>query len=1524
MPCPMKTASASVAPIGSDRRFAPRSGLRTLLLSSVALCLGMPGRADPLPTGEAVVSGQVSIARPGNQKMTITQDGARAAVNWQGFSIGEGAHVDIRQPGANAALLNRVTGDTRSEIHGRLTANGQVHLVNPNGILIGPRGTVNTGAFVASTLDISNEDFLAGRLRFRGNGQSATVENAGRVSIGRGGYAALLGGRVVNSGVVSVPLGRIGFGAGERVTLDLSGDSFLQVALPSGVDGEDALIEHSGLASAEGGRIEMRAATAREAVRHAVNLSGVAEARSVTQRSGSIVLGGGAGGAVSVSGRASTRQADPMTAVEQSLRPVQRPEITVTGQQITLAGAQIDASGTEDGGLIRIGGDFSGQGSLPRADYLTVDGGTEILADALGEGDGGRIAMWSDIETEFFGTARARGGDASGDGGFIEVSSKRDLTFRGLTDTRAANGALGMTLLDPTNITIEPGADETAIENSLENGSLGIDALTVGGTDVGDVTINATLDWENNSTLFIRAVNDLFLNGGLNAATGNVEMLAINGDVVLDAPVNAPLGAVMVEGGGTIRAGNGTGIDITATNLTFQGNRLLLGNFNTTWGITANSTVSVDVDSFDLRSGNWQTTSTASAFSADDFQIDQVSSSFQRTAGGNGTASDPFQIFDIYGVQGIGTYTGSFVLADNIDGSGSSGWNTFSGTGFEPIYNFNGALDGAGFTLSNLFQDIQSDGTGPVGMFNRITSDGSVDDLTIDNADFTGRSGGILATVNEGSVNAVRVSGSIFAEGFDTGGMVGANSGTIADSIAAVTIYTNSVGGTDNIGGFVGSNDGLIERSHATGPVFVNNTTQSATIAAGGFVGEESFTQIGTINDSYAIGDVTVTSEVGSEPVVFSGGFAGYLNGTINRSYSTGAIRIEGDITTFLGGFTGDTGTNAGGSGNFWDTQTSGQTTSVAATGLTTAQFQNTEGFILTGQDAGWNFFNTWAPGDTGFYPVNYSTSPVIMAQPDTEGGSFAVQYGQTPIATSPGSVFGGPEDFLFDEDGDTLNTTPVFQNLNYSAETVGSQSFTLSVESVTSANGVSYRVVDRPGEVDITPAPLTIDILDDEKTYGEALSSTGFTPVGLQFDDSVDSVSFVSDGFAADAPVAGSPYVVDATGAQGDGLDNYVLSFNTGALTVNPADLTITAVDGAKLYGEAFTPTEFTTDGLVLSDSVDSVALTSAGSVADSPVADSPYAIDPGAPEGTGLDNYDITLISGALTVNPAPLTITALDQLKIEGREFSFLGDEFLAGEFAVPGDTVTSVTLESEGADASALATSSPFAITVSDPVGVGIDNYDITFIDGRFVVAVSPDAIPRPPIVFDPMLPNPKDSITVDQTTLSGLAAALGTGDGGTAAAERALSEAQNISDRLVEASSACDQASDDVTQYLACLSDALNDFASELDEISSDLPPGMQNVARIIDTARAEIDQARTRAVQRLSTATTDAERDAIGRDAVAEAQSALGTASSEIRKAISLVRAEDPELAALQRATITTVADAVDTVGIQLTRSVGL
>ena len=228
------------------------------------------------------------------------------------------------------------------------------------------------------------------------------------------------------------------------------------------------------------------------------------------------------------------------------------------------------------------------------------------------------------------------------------------------------------------------------------------------------------------------------------------------------------------------------------------------------------------------------------------------------------------------------------------------------------------------------------------------------------------------------------------------------------------------------------------------------------------------------------------------------------------------------------------------------------------------------------------------------------------------------------------------------------------------------------------------------------------------------------------------------------------------------------------------------------------------------------------------------------------------------------------------------------------------------------------------------------------------------MPRPPVYVIPGLPNPPDIITITLPGTDGGNTITPPGvtvdpngqvidPGGTVSdprgniaitqivfpttgsgTDQALAALDRTSTVLEIAAATCSQSDTDVSRYLACLSDALDKFANDLDAISTDLPPGMENVARIVRDARRGVDSARARAERRLATATTDAERAAIRRDAINEARGAVATASARIRKEIALARADDPELARAQAAAGARVIKAVDSVNIELSRAIGL
>ena len=264
---------------------------------SVMPLVAAPAQAQSLPSGGSVAAGSATIAA-GNQTVTVNQSSQNVVLNWQSFSIGKDNAVVFVQPNSSAVALNRVVGPDPSNIFGTLTANGNVFLVNSNGIVFGKDASVNVGGLVASTLDISDTDFMGGHYAFAGSG--GAVLNNGKISAD-GGYVALLGANVDNRGVINAKLGTVALAAGSAITLDVAGDGLLNVAIDKGA--VSALVQNGGMLQADGGRVILTAQAAGELLGTVVNNTGIIRARSIGNRDGRIVLlGDMRSGTVNVAG----------------------------------------------------------------------------------------------------------------------------------------------------------------------------------------------------------------------------------------------------------------------------------------------------------------------------------------------------------------------------------------------------------------------------------------------------------------------------------------------------------------------------------------------------------------------------------------------------------------------------------------------------------------------------------------------------------------------------------------------------------------------------------------------------------------------------------------------------------------------------------------------------------------------------------------------------------------------------------------------------------------------------------------------------------------------------------------------------------------------------------------------------------------------------------------------------------------------------------------------------------------------
>lgn len=249
--------------------------------------IGTGATAYALPEGGQVAAGQAAITTAGST-MTIAQQTAQAIINWQNFGIGSGESVHINQPNSQAILLNRVIGSNPSEIFGQLTANGQVILVNPNGVFFRPGSSVDVGGLTASTLNIANEDFLKGQLRFAGDSQNPVI-NAGSINA-QNGYVNLLAKEVVNEGIIAAQTGSVNLAAGSGMSLDYNGDGKMTVAVTDGA--YQSAVANKKLIQADGGLVVMTASGKDALMDSAVNNSGMIQANTLGEARGQISLTG--------------------------------------------------------------------------------------------------------------------------------------------------------------------------------------------------------------------------------------------------------------------------------------------------------------------------------------------------------------------------------------------------------------------------------------------------------------------------------------------------------------------------------------------------------------------------------------------------------------------------------------------------------------------------------------------------------------------------------------------------------------------------------------------------------------------------------------------------------------------------------------------------------------------------------------------------------------------------------------------------------------------------------------------------------------------------------------------------------------------------------------------------------------------------------------------------------------------------------------------------------------------------------
>ncbi|MBW0002242.1 MAG: filamentous hemagglutinin N-terminal domain-containing protein, partial [Hyphomicrobiales bacterium] len=864
-----------------------------------------------LPQGGHFVAGSGSIGTQGLTE-TITQTSQRGIIDFNSFSIGKSGTVKINN--GVGATLDRVNGGSLSQIMGTLSATGSVYLVNPQGVVVGKSGVITTGgSFVASSLDISNQNFMAGQsLHFEAGPNAGVVKNLGSIS-SSGGDVFLIARSVVNSGSINAPNGTVGLGAGQEVLLkDTSvGGGRMTVRYGAGD------VRNKG--SINAAQAELRAAGG-NVYALAGNHSGMIRATGSATRGGHVWLtaGGsvfasgpitarnrdGSGGrvfikaakAAKVTGRIDVSAAAPTSArSRESGNPEAGGRVIITAQDLTLGKAAIiDASGTGDGGTVLIGGDRQGGAGasqdfamhkIANAQTTTVEAGAQIFADGGaggGAGTGGNVVVWSDTHTVFAGAISVRGGAQSGNGGFVETSSHGVLDFTGTADRLAPKGKAGTLLLDPENLAIVASGTSTTtqgptgtftanvdnsiltvadLQTALAGGSVVVQTGATPGAQAGNIDVQASLAWANANSLTLSAFNSITVESGVtltNTAGGSVTLRADNTGIggVSGAGLTAGFGQETFKGAGA--------------QIKLSGGGASPGNINILY------------DGF-----------SGGAFTAPINYAGSVS----LAAGGKLTTFE--LVNNLTELQAIsGALSKNYALGTSFSASGTP----FTALGTAGT-KFTGIFDGEGQTITGLTLSPGATKSSNLGLFGVVGTTGIVRNVTLTNVSITGTAAGdsnigAIAGQNLGTISNVSASGTISlgSNASAIGGLVGVNSGASAKVTGSSATLGLSFGtGATQVGGLVGKNatGATVTSSSAAGTI-----TVSAATLIGGLVGLNTRS---TISSSMASGTL-----MASGPIVDIGGLVGANTNasTISSSTASGAVTGTG-VVTAGGGLSG-------------------------------------------------------------------------------------------------------------------------------------------------------------------------------------------------------------------------------------------------------------------------------------------------------------------------------------------------------------------------------------------------------------------------------------------------------------------------------------------------------------------------------------------------------------------------------------------------------------------------------------------
>jgi filamentous hemagglutinin family protein len=907
-----------------------------------------------LPQGALVVNGNSTITKPDAQTMHVNQTSDKSIINWQGYSIGAGEKVRYFQPGSNSVSMNRVTGQDPSSIYGQLSANGQVWVINPNGLLVGSGAKINTGSFLGSTLNISDDDFLKGNYTFKQEGILASIINQGSITSQNGGYVALISPSITIEGSIASNLGKAYLATGSEVTLNFSGNDLIGFTIDKEAVEAALGITNKGTISANGGEVILSAKVASDLIKTVVNNEGVIEAKTIAEKDGKIfLLGDMDHNAVKVSG---TLDASAPTGGNGGFIETSAARVKVADSAIITTAAPYGKTGTwlidpHDYTIAASGGDITGA----------------LLSSQLGSNN---IAILSDSGSKA-GNGDINVNDAvSWSSHMLTLTAARDININAVM---SASGTSALTM--NTGASVAGGTVKVGFAPGVGNGF-------AGRVDFGNRSGSGFLIINYEDYTVINNVNQL---QNMSGDLAGYYALGANIDAKATSCWNKGAGFVPVGDDTTPFKGTFDGLGHTVNNLTI--------NNTTTWytglfGYTGSGSTIRNVGLVDGSvTGRYNVGGLAgrnegvinnSYNTGTVTGTDYVGGLVGMNENG-GVISSSHNTGVVNGINDVGGLAGR-----NDNGNISNSYSTGAVTGTDYVGGLVSVNDKNG-VISNSYSTGAVTGTDYVGGLIGATGTGNISDSYSTSAVHgISNVGGLIGWNKGGTISNSYSTGAVTGTDY-VGGLMGNNSiGTISNSYS-----TGEVTGTNYVGGLVGYNwVANISNSYSTGTVngatyvgglvgniqiyeghsaTVNNSYSTGTVNGnlyvGGLVG---YNDGGAINDSYNTGIVSGN--------IFVGGLAGYNGGAITNAYATGAVTGNSHIGGLVGQNNGGAITNA------------------YSTGAVTSAGINAVGGLV-----GWN--------SSGSITNAYSTSTVTGTE--SVGGLVGLNEGTISNSYNTGAVTG-------------------------------------------------------------------------------------------------------------------------------------------------------------------------------------------------------------------------------------------------------------------------------------------------------------------------------------------------------------------------------------------------------------------------------------------------------------------------------------------------------------------------------------